>query len=146
MNKFHSSNIEETKKIAKKFADDLCPNDVVLLCGDLGTGKTAFTTGLVEHFGISGRNVSSPTFTLLNIYKGELNIYHIDLYRLSGSGDIFYDEVEEVLNSNGVTVIEWGEDFIDTVKDIAEGNIYKVSLFRLSDTEREITIEKSTDN
>ncbi|NPA44234.1 MAG: tRNA (adenosine(37)-N6)-threonylcarbamoyltransferase complex ATPase subunit type 1 TsaE [Chlorobi bacterium] len=146
MNKFISSNIEETKKIAKKFANNLNPNDVVLLCGNLGTGKTAFTTGLVEHFGINGRNVSSPTFTLMNIYKGKLNIYHIDLYRLSENGDIFYDEVEEVVNSNGITVIEWGEDFIGTVKEIAEGNIYKVNLIRLSDSKREILIEKNIDN
>jgi tRNA threonylcarbamoyladenosine biosynthesis protein TsaE len=146
MNKYISSSIEETKKIAKTFADNLNPNDIVLLCGNLGTGKTAFTTGLVEKFGINGRNVSSPTFTLMNIYKGNVNIYHIDLYRLSKNGDIFYEEVEEVINSEGITVIEWAESFFEIVKEIAEGSVYKVNLIRLSDTQREISIEKSTDN
>lgn len=141
-----SNNIEETEKIAEELGKELKPNDVILLCGELGTGKTAFTSGLVKAFNLNNRIVSSPTFTLMNIYKGSLKIYHIDLYRLLESSDIFYEELEEVINSGGITIVEWGESFKTQVNEIAEGRVYLVNILRKTDLSREITIEKNINN
>jgi len=141
-----SFNEQDTERIAKEFGQFLTPNDVIILCGELGTGKTAFTRGLADSLQINSRFVSSPTFTLMNIYKGKLNIFHVDFYRILGSEDIFYEEVEEVINSGGITVIEWGNLFASTLKEIAEGRVHLVNIKRVSETSREITIEKNINN
>jgi tRNA threonylcarbamoyladenosine biosynthesis protein TsaE len=93
--------------VACIFARDLGPGDVVLLSGDLGSGKTAFVRGLALGLGASPEEVSSPTFALLHEYRGgRLTLHHADLYRLSllEADDLGLDEVAA---GNGVLVIEW---------------------------------------
>lgn len=144
--KYITKNVLETEKIAEDFGRTIKPNDVILLNGNLGTGKTVFTSGLVKAFNLSNRIVSSPTFTLLNVYKGDLNIFHIDLYRLGENSDIFYEEVEEVINLEGITIIEWGLSYKEEVIELSEGNVHLINLKRLDETSREITIEKNINN
>lgn len=105
---FYSESVEETEKIAADLAAKLTPPKTFCLSGDLGAGKTAFTRGLAKGYGFDAR-VSSPTFTIMNIYEGEVPIYHFDLYRL---GDIeeLYDLGFEP-SGKYVTVAEWYEGY-----------------------------------
>ncbi|SHI01250.1 tRNA (adenosine(37)-N6)-threonylcarbamoyltransferase complex ATPase subunit type 1 TsaE [Virgibacillus chiguensis] len=99
------TNTEETTiDLGEKLALLLSPGDVVTLEGDLGTGKTTFTKGLAAGLGVK-RHVSSPTFTIIKEYEGELPLYHMDVYRLENSEeDIGFDEY---FHGEGVTVVEW---------------------------------------
>jgi len=96
----------QTQAIAMKLAPLLQAGMVVLLSGDLGAGKTCFTQGLGKALGID-KTISSPTFTIMKIYQGRLPLYHIDAYRLEeGFQDVGF---EEVINGDGICVIEWPE-------------------------------------
>jgi len=98
-----------TANIAAALARSLSPGDVVALIGDLGTGKTRLAEGTARALGYQGR-VRSPTFTLLNVYQGDLPIYHFDLYRLAdGLSDLELDEWSEYFEGDGITIVEWAE-------------------------------------
>ena len=94
----------ETIGFGEKVGKLLKENDTVLLTGDLGAGKTTLTKGIGLSLGIT-RNINSPTFTIVKEYQGNLNLYHIDLYRLSDLGQDF--DLEEYFNLGGVCVVEW---------------------------------------
>lgn len=96
---------EETKRIGCQLAERLSPGDIILLMGDIGTGKTTFTQGLAEGLGITD-SVNSPTFTLVKEYQGRLPLYHMDLYRLERYEDLGFDEY---FYGDGITVVEWPE-------------------------------------
>jgi tRNA threonylcarbamoyladenosine biosynthesis protein TsaE len=98
----------ETEKIAADLARRLPGGSVVLLYGELGMGKTAFVRGFVQGLGIAPEEVSSPTFTVIQEYRGHTPVYHVDLYRLQP------DEVddlglEELGEDGGVVCIEWAD-------------------------------------
>lgn len=97
---------EETLKLASRLALFLKPGDVITLEGELGTGKTLFTKGIASGLGVR-QVVTSPTFTIVKEYDGELPLYHMDVYRLEHSDeDIGFSEYFE---GNGVTVVEWAQ-------------------------------------
>ena len=99
---------EETKSVAKKIAEKLSGTGIIVLNGELGAGKTKFTEGFLSYFGLE-KEISSPTFTIVNEYKNEkVNIYHFDVYRLSDI-DEFYAIGGEEYFSKGICIIEWGE-------------------------------------
>lgn len=101
---FKSNGSEETFSIAKNLGNRLEPNDLILLEGDLGAGKTTFTKGLAAGLDIQ-RNVNSPTFTIIKEYHGRLPLYHMDVYRVENE---FEDlGIDEYFDRDGVTVIEW---------------------------------------
>ncbi|NLB65096.1 MAG: tRNA (adenosine(37)-N6)-threonylcarbamoyltransferase complex ATPase subunit type 1 TsaE [Lentisphaerae bacterium] len=101
--------VEETRALAGRLAAVLPDGAVVCLYGDLGAGKTCFVQGLARALGVR-RPVGSPTFTLINEYRGERGLAHIDLYRLRGAADAFGLGVEEYLEHfDGVVAIEWAE-------------------------------------
>ena len=105
---FISKNEADTKQLAKKLAAKLKPKDVVVLTGELGSGKTKFTEGFLSYFGLENE-ISSPTFTIVNEYKkNDLNIYDFDVYRLSDSSE-FYEIGGEEYFEHGICLIEWGE-------------------------------------
>ena len=98
---------DETKNIALEFSKDLKNGDVVILNGDLGTGKTFFVKEVGKLFGIN--NVSSPTFALVNEYSGRIKIYHFDFYRIEKSDELFDIGFNDYLNDNeAIIFIEWG--------------------------------------
>ena len=109
MSRQHTTSEAETRATARTLATTLRPGAVLLLRGDLGAGKTAFVRGLAEGLGIAEDAVSSPTFTLVQEYRGgRLPLYHADLYRLPEGvslDDLGLDEVAE----DGVLAIEWPE-------------------------------------
>ena len=108
MEKLISHSENETKLIGKKFAEKLKKGDVIVLTGELGSGKTKFTEVVLEHFGLENE-ISSPTFNIVNEYISKnINIYHFDVYRLEDE-DEFYAIGGEEYFDKGICLIEWGE-------------------------------------
>ena len=101
---------EETKQLAASLADELKPGSVLALHGDLGGGKTCFVQGLAEALGVR-EIVNSPTFTIINEYRGRLRLNHVDLYRIKSEAEVFGLGLEELLEGDGITAIEWPEIF-----------------------------------
>lgn len=100
---------EETEKLAIDVAAGLKPGDRVALVGELGGGKTCFVRGLAKGLGAKGP-VRSPSFTIMNVYTGgRVELYHLDLYRLSSAGEVFDAGLEEFIYGRGVAVIEWAD-------------------------------------
>ena len=135
---FYSESAEETEKIAYDLAKNTCIPATFCLKGDLGAGKTAFTRGLAKGFGYDAR-VSSPTFTIMNVYEGEVPIYHFDLYRLSDVEELYDLGFEPEKKS--VTVAEWYEGY----EEFFEGdNILYVKIERIGfEDKRKIEISES---
>jgi tRNA threonylcarbamoyladenosine biosynthesis protein TsaE len=101
---------EDTQNVGFKIGQALRIPGIVLLRGALGTGKTTLTRGIAQGLGMDDPNlVSSPSFTLVNIYHGTCPIYHVDLYRLNGVRDLYSIGLDDFLGKEGVTIIEWSE-------------------------------------
>ncbi len=100
---------EDTTAVGRELAVTLSAGDVLLLYGDLGAGKTAFVRGLAEGLGVSREEVSSPTFTLIQEYRGgRLTLFHVDLYRIEDPRE--FDELGlDEIAVDGVLAIEWAE-------------------------------------
>ena len=108
--KITTHNEMETIELAQNFESEKFPNMVICLNGELGSGKTMFTKGIANALGIN-EVITSPTFTIIKEYDGELPLYHMDVYRLDGKVDGI--GLEEYYTKGGVVVIEWA----DTIKD-----------------------------
>ncbi len=105
---FTLSSLEETTLFGKRIASQVLPGDVIFLIGDLGAGKTTLTQAIGYALGIPQEQyITSPTFSLLHEYKGDLPLYHMDLYRLSGEEEIIELGFEDYLYGDGVCIIEW---------------------------------------
>lgn len=106
---------EETIEIAQNIESEKFPNMVICLIGDLGSGKTIFTKGFAEALGIE-ENITSPTFNIIKEYNTEeMNLYHMDLYRLEG--DVRNLGLEEYFEKDGVVIIEWADMIEDYLPD-----------------------------
>lgn len=125
----------ETERAGEDFGRAVPDGSVVALYGDLGAGKTAFVRGMVRGMGISAR-VNSPTFTIVNEYLGERELYHFDMYRLGSSDELFDIGWEDYLCRGGVCAVEWSEN----VADAFEGDEITVRITKCSDDERMIEI------
>lgn len=134
-----SKNEQDTINFAKDFAKDLKKGDIIVLSGELGSGKTKFVQGILEYFGL-GNEISSPTFTIVNEYvKDNINIYHFDVYRLQDI-DEFYAMGGDEYFSNGICLIEWGE----MIEEILPKHYTKIT-FKKKDNNtdyRELIIDK----
>lgn len=104
---------EETRELGAALAALLVPGDVVSLTGDLGAGKTCLVQGAALSLGVKER-VSSPTFVLVREYRGDVPIYHLDVYRLDRLQEVLDLGFEDLLDPGGVIFIEWG-DVIDSL-------------------------------
>lgn len=103
-----SDSTEATRELGFRMGRELKSGDVVALEGPLGAGKTVFVQGLAGALGIT-EAVSSPTFTIISEYRGSMTLYHMDLYRLNTPEEFAFLGVEEIIEGDGVTVVEWGE-------------------------------------
>ncbi len=131
----YTNNEIETEKAGADFAEKLPGGSVVAFYGDLGAGKTAFVRGMARGMGIKSR-VNSPTFTIVNEYIGERELYHFDMYRLGSADELFDIGWEDYLSRGGVCAVEWSEN----VADAFEGDEIVVKIEKLSDTARKISI------
>ena len=109
--KVTTKNEMDTIELAQNFESEKFPNMIICLDGELGSGKTVFTKGIANALGIK-ESITSPTFTIIKEYDGELPLYHMDVYRLNGN--VEGTGIEEYFTKGGVVVIEWA----DTIKDI----------------------------
>jgi tRNA threonylcarbamoyladenosine biosynthesis protein TsaE len=133
---FISHSPAETESLGEKFGRAAQSGFVFALSGDLGAGKTQFVKGLARGLGISAR-VHSPTFTLVNEHLGgRLKLFHLDLYRLETREQILSAGVEEFLQPEGVSVIEWAERIADCELRIA--NLKNVKIEIVGKSERKI--------
>ena len=127
---FNSKSENDTKEFAKKFASKSKNGDVIVLSGDLGSGKTKFTEGFLSYFGLEDE-ISSPTFTIVNEYhKNDINIYHFDVYRLEDSSEFYAIGGEEYFEK-GICIVEWGE----MIEDALPKNYIKIDFSRCIDDE-----------
>ena len=113
----HSEN--ETKEIAKKIAKELKNGDVIILSGDLGSGKTKFTEGFLSYYGLENE-ISSPTFTIVQEYEdGRIPLYHFDVYRIADIGEMDEIGYEDYFFGEGVCIVEWSELIHEVIPDDA---------------------------
>ena len=139
-----SNSEKETIELGKKIASKLTKGIVIVLTGDLGSGKTKLTEGILTYFGLENE-ISSPTFTIVNEYYTEnLNLYHFDVYRLSDI-DEFYAIGGEEYFEKGASIIEWGElieealphDYvkINFSRDLENENLRKINIDNVGNDE-----------
>jgi tRNA threonylcarbamoyladenosine biosynthesis protein TsaE len=105
---------EETEALGRALAAQLPPNHVLALHGDLGAGKTTFVRGLARAWGIA-EAITSPTFNLYSLYKGERNLLHLDAYRLESSADLDALMLEDFLQPPWCLAVEWPERIAETI-------------------------------
>ena len=128
---------DETEEYAAQIAAHLSGGQILNLSGDLGSGKTTFVRGLAEGLGADPREVSSPSYTLVNVYEGDMRLVHADLYRLGDESEITELGLEDLFNDDTVVVVEWGERMPNSIR--CDINIH----FEVAgDTKRRITIKK----
>ncbi len=138
MEKYITKSYLETVALAQKIAENLPEGTVIGYLGDLGAGKTAFTTGLVKGLGIEA-DVSSPTFAICNEYKGNDKIlYHFDMYRIDGWDDLYSTGFFDYLETEAYIAAEWSENIFGALPDDA----VIVDISKISDNEREFKICK----
>ena len=105
---------EEMEELGRKTGETCTPGTVISLRGSLGAGKTVFAKGVARSLGIN-EAIVSPTFTLVQEYSGRLPMYHMDLYRITSEDDFQMIGGEDMLYSDGVTLVEWSEIINDTL-------------------------------
>ncbi|MFC3928671.1 tRNA (adenosine(37)-N6)-threonylcarbamoyltransferase complex ATPase subunit type 1 TsaE [Streptococcus caprae] len=109
---FYSQNEQELMALGQRIGNLLQANDVLVLTGNLGAGKTTLTKGIAKGLGIE-QMIKSPTYTIVREYEGRLPLYHLDVYRIGDDPDSI--DLDEFLFGDGVTVIEWGELLADNL-------------------------------
>ena len=110
---FKTNNPAETERVAFSLARSIPYGKVIAMFGDLGAGKTAFTRGFAKGMGINA-DVSSPTFALVNEYRGEgKTLYHFDMYRISGWDDLYSTGYFDYLDEGASLIIEWSEKIMN---------------------------------
>lgn len=135
-----SDSADRTREIAAEFVKTLQGGDVICMYGDLGAGKTAFAQGLAKGLGID-EPITSPTFTIVNEYYGDLPFYHFDVYRIADSEEMYEVGYDEYVYGDGISVVEWAE----LISDILPENRYAVTILKddtQSEDYRKIIIER----
>lgn len=123
----------ETIELAQNLESEKFPNMIICLNGELGSGKTLFTKGFAKALGIK-ENITSPTFSIIKEYDGELSLYHMDVYRLDGNTNGV--NIEEYYTKGGVVIIEWA----DTIKDILPKERLDIKIKVLDENKRVLII------
>lgn len=132
---FITQSADETFALGRRIGEQLTGRAIFLLTGDLGAGKTVFAKGLAAGLGIDPADVTSPSFTLINVHGGRLRFYHIDLYRLDAAASRTLGLEEILEEENAVVVIEWAE----RLGFVPEGGT-EVEFDYLSDSQRRIKV------
>ena len=123
-----TKSVDDTRALAAEVAALAAPGDLVVLAGDLGTGKTAFAQGFARGLGVD-EPVTSPAFILVRTYEGRLPLIHLDVYRLEQMQELVDLGIAELLDEGGVTLVEWGDavtpglpsDFLEVRLEAGDG-------------------------
>ncbi|NCC67110.1 MAG: tRNA (adenosine(37)-N6)-threonylcarbamoyltransferase complex ATPase subunit type 1 TsaE [Clostridia bacterium] len=133
-----SKSTQDTENAGAAFAKSLKSGAVVAMYGGLGMGKTAFVRGMARGLASTAR-VTSPSFTIVNEYDGTPPLFHFDMYRLKSADDLFDIGWEDYLARGGICAVEWSEN----VREAFDGTEVSVTIEKLGDNERKITIEEA---
>ena len=134
---FVSRSPEETRALGERLGVTLQPGAVIACIGELGAGKTCFLQGLARGLGVSSA-VTSPTFVLVNQYRGRLPVFHLDAYRTEALTEVLELGLEEMMHGDGVTVIEWA----DKILPLLPPGAVMVRIRGLGDEPRSIEVEE----
>ncbi|MBN1504791.1 MAG: tRNA (adenosine(37)-N6)-threonylcarbamoyltransferase complex ATPase subunit type 1 TsaE [Candidatus Eisenbacteria bacterium] len=132
---FHSGSEEETASLGRRIGRILAAGDVVALTGELGAGKSVVARGICEGLGVR-QKTRSPSFAFVNRYRGPVDVFHVDLYRIEGPGDLASLGLDDVLFGPHVTLIEWAEKLGPAVSSRA----LEVVIETVGEDERKITV------
>ena len=140
MKTYFSASPSETMEIAEKFSKELRLGDVSAYEGEMGAGKTAFTRGLCRGLGLDERDVTSPTFAIVNEYHGEkVTLYHFDMYRIETIDDLYETGFFDYMNGESILAIEWSENIYSA---LPSNTIYvTIEKDKLDENKRKITIK-----
>ena len=129
----------DTEEIASRFSQSLQGGEIIAFTGGLGMGKTCFTRGLARGLGFTG-DVSSPTFAIVNEYRGgRLDIFHFDMYRVNGWEDLYSTGYFEYTEEGGVVVVEWSENIASALDNV---NTVFVSISQTDENTRKIIVSQ----
>jgi tRNA threonylcarbamoyladenosine biosynthesis protein TsaE len=125
-----TKSVDDTRSLAAEVAALAMPGDLVVLAGDLGTGKTAFAQGFAKGLGVE-EPVTSPAFVLVRTYEGRLPLVHLDVYRLDHMQELVDLGISELLDEGAVTLVEWGDavtpalpaDFLEVRLEAPDGPV-----------------------
>ena len=134
-----TKSVDDTRSLAMEVAGVARPGDLILLAGDLGAGKTSFVQGFGRALGVE-EAITSPTFVLVHSYEGVMPVVHVDVYRLDHLQELLDLGIAELLDSGGVTLIEWGDavlpalpsDFLEVRLELGEDDDERVVRLRAS--------------
>jgi tRNA threonylcarbamoyladenosine biosynthesis protein TsaE len=132
--------MEETLDLAEELGRNAAPGSIFALIGDLGAGKTILAKGIARGLGISDE-ITSPTFTLMEIYEGPVPLYHFDLYRINRTEELDQLFFEEYWEGDGVSIIEWADRALDRLP----ASRTTITIEYLNETSRSIAIEHPGD-
>lgn len=130
------NSLDDTRKFSKKFSSTFKKGDVFSFCGDLGAGKTTITKFIAENLNIT-KDVTSPTFNLVNVYYGKFILNHMDLYRIDDPNELYQIDYENYFYPDGVTIIEWAQN----AKDLLPKSLIEVFILKVSFDKRKIIIK-----
>ena len=135
MLRIESFSLEQTREVAKSMGQKAQSGQIICLCGDLGTGKTAFSKGFGEGLGVAD-DIVSPTFGLVHVYEGRLSLYHFDVYRIHSVSEMEDTGYEDYFYGDGVCLVEWADLVRDIIpesaiwvrirKDYSKGDDYRL--------------------
>ena len=141
---YYTKSASETEAVGAELASRIENSGVrrafVAMRGEMGVGKTAFTRGFAAYFGIDG--VKSPTYTIVNEYRGRRRIFHYDMYRVSDGDDLYSTGYDDYLECDGITIAEWSEN----IEDFIPGDAIYVTISRTPDSLDGRRIEINYDN
>ena len=141
MQRYITSSAAETEALAERLAGQLRGGEVIAFVGGMGMGKTCFTHGLAAGLGIDPGEVSSPTFALVNEYRGGcLPLFHFDMYRVESFDALYSTGFFDYLDQGGVVAVEWSENIAGALPE----ECIRITFERLDETSRAITIEGVT--
>ena len=141
MQRYITSSAAETEALAERLAGQLRGGEVIAFVGGMGMGKTCFTHGLAAGLGIDPGEVSSPTFALVNEYRGgRLPLFHFDMYRVECVDALYSTGFFDYLDQGGVVAVEWSENIAGALPE----ECIRITFERLDETSRAITIEGVT--
>ncbi|MEC9383541.1 MAG: tRNA (adenosine(37)-N6)-threonylcarbamoyltransferase complex ATPase subunit type 1 TsaE [SAR324 cluster bacterium] len=137
------SSLENTDTVARKMAANLFPGAILLFWGSMGAGKTTFAKSLCAGLGVLPEIVTSPTYTLVNIYPGDWPVFHVDLYRLNAQEELDDFDREDLITSEGVTLVEWPQYLLNYLSDEPVLNLVFETV---SEYQRRLSLESESAN
>ena len=135
------NSLEMTEHVARKMAEHLFQGTIMLFWGEMGSGKTTFIKSLCSGLGVLPEKVTSPTYTLVNIYKSSLFIFHVDLFRLTSQEQIYDMDRADLIADDGITMVEWPQMLQNYLTDEP---ILNLSFTTISDHHRRLKLETQT--